>query len=401
MADADQSSSVAPHPQHVSEEWPDNDVDVNSPEGAQAAQRAQDALYNEFARQTRERQQQFRGPDKAYEIPKELYQKAEKTNDQLTEEERALLLSRGDVVGKALAHPDSLTLKERYEVLQWSPPNELHAAIRKATDGELSTPEELYAMAHNGNSDKFMHLSPEVKRILASKFWIDATTETHWPRFYWSDVPGNGQAAALLYKRAGMDISFFSFAYLSAYLASDPAPNQGPGNISEVPASSLSGIQPSMQAVLSMLPHPSSLFSGVDRPSLDEFMARQEQEPEDGARLQRKGRPPRGPPTREMRGWDGKLAWPIHVNAGRFKALGLFWDDQKMKHPGESLGDVWKSDDVPKEVLRRFEALGEQDRAAYEARSEKLRQEVWDEWEEYERRRARGEMVRPPQRQHP
>jgi hypothetical protein len=266
MADADQSSSVAQHPQRFSEEWPDNDVDTNSTEGARAAQRAEDALYDEFERQARERQRQFRGPDKAYEISKELYEKAEKTNDQLTEEERALLLSRGDVVGKTLAHPDSLTVEERYRVLQWSPPNDLHAAIRKATGGALSTPEELYTMAHNGSGGKFAHLSPEVKRILASKFWIDATTETHWPRLYWSDIPGNWQAAGLLYKRAGMDI--FWFASLSASLAPDPAAtqgpgnNQGPGNASEDPASSLSGIQPSMQAVLSMLPHPSSLFSG-------------------------------------------------------------------------------------------------------------------------------------------
>jgi hypothetical protein len=140
------------------------------------------------------------------------------------------------------------------------------------------------------------------------------------------------------------------------------------------------------------------LLKRVDLPGLDEFMARQEQELEDRTRLRRGGRPPRSPPTRDMRGWDGQMAWPIHVNAGRFKALGLFWDDQKTQHPGQELRDVWKSDDVSKEVWRRFEALGEEDRAAHEARSEKLRQEVWDEWEEYERRRARGEMIsQPPQ----
>jgi hypothetical protein len=211
MADAGQSSSVANHPHRLSEEWPDNDVDVNSTEGARAAQRAEDALYDDFERQATERERQFRGPDKAYEISKELYEKAEKANDQLTEEERALLLSRGDVVGKALAHPDSLTVEERYKVLQWSPPDELHAAIRKATGGALSTPEELYAMAQNG---KFAHLSPEAKRILASKFWVDEATETHWPRWYWSCTPGNSQAEGLLYKRAGMDVIFFAFVFV-------------------------------------------------------------------------------------------------------------------------------------------------------------------------------------------
>ncbi|KAK3937476.1 hypothetical protein QBC46DRAFT_392600 [Diplogelasinospora grovesii] len=521
MTDAGQSSSVADHLHAISEEWPDNDVDANSTEGARAAQRAEDALYDEFERQATERERQFRGPDKAYEISKELYEKAEKANGQLTEEERALLLSRGDVVGKALAHPDELTVDERYKVLQWSPPDELHAAIRKATGGALSTPEELYAMAHNGN---FAHLSPEAKRILASKFWIDATTETHWPRLYWSDTPGNWQAAGLLYERAGMDVAYFSFASLSASSAPDPAPNQGPEDASGDPASSLSGTQLSMQAIMSMMPPPSLLFPGrisrsdpppprrqedsddedgppkkrtrasrdpagnpawppsyppelaepsrlfwqdvvkaefpdkqfedvkpevtqrwqalseaeqaayaarseklrgqawdqveeidaqlgrgetargkkrVDLPGFDEFMARQEQELEDRAARSRRGGRPRGPPRRETRHRDGQMAWPMHVNAGRFKPLGLFWDDQKAQHPGQELGDVWKVDDVPDEVRRRFEALGEEDRAAYEARSEKLRQEVWDEWEEYERRQARGEAVNRPQRQHP
>lgn len=113
------------------------------------------------------------------------------------------------------------------------------------------------------------------------------------------------------------------------------------------------------------------------------------------------GPAPQGPPTRDTRGWDGQMAWPMHVNAGRFKPFGLFWDDQKARYPGQELGDVWKVDDVAGEVRRRFEALGEEDRAAYEARSEALRQEVWDEREEYERRLARGEMVTLPQRLHP
>jgi hypothetical protein len=297
MADGGQSSSVADHPHRTSEEWPDNDVDVNSAEGASAARRAKDAPYDEFERQARERQRQFRGPDKAYEISKELYEKAEKTNDQLTEEERALLLSRGDVVGKALAHPDSLTVEERYRVLQWSPPDELHAAIGRATGGALSTPEELYAMAQNG---KFAHLSPEAKRILASKFWIDAATATDWPRWYWNDIPGNWQAAGLLYKQAGMDVIFFAFASMSTSWAPDPAPNQGPGDASGDPASSLSGTQLSMQAILSRMPHPSLLFPGRNNRS-DPPRPQEDSDDEDGLPKKR---------TRDSRDAAGNPAWP-------------------------------------------------------------------------------------------
>ena len=96
------------------------------------------------------------------------------------------------------------------------------------------------------------------------------------------------------------------------------------------------------------------------------------------------------------------MEWPSHVNSGRFMPFGLFWDDQEARYPGQQLQDLWKTDDIGFEVKRRFEALGEEERAAYEARSETLRQEVWDEWEEYERKLAQGEMVsRPRRRQHP
>ena len=42
-------------------------------------------------------------------IPEDLYDKAEDHQEELTEEERQLFLSRGDVIGKALGSPHSLT----------------------------------------------------------------------------------------------------------------------------------------------------------------------------------------------------------------------------------------------------------------------------------------------------
>lgn len=46
-----------------------------------------------------------------HEIPEELNENARTNNDSLADDERALLLSRGDLIGKALANPDSLTLE--------------------------------------------------------------------------------------------------------------------------------------------------------------------------------------------------------------------------------------------------------------------------------------------------
>ncbi len=137
-------------------------------------------------------------------------------------------------------------------------------------------------------------------------------------------------------------------------------------------------------------------------PGMDDLMEWQHRELRRRAAGSRpRGPAPQGPPTRDSRGWDGEMAWPIHVNVGRFKPFGLFWDEQKARYPGQELRDVWKVDDVAFELRRRFEALGGEERAASEARSEALRQEVWDEREEYERRLARGDMATLPRRLHP
>lgn len=61
-------------------------------------------------------EEEKRGPAIAREIDQALYTKAETHNADLSNEERALLLSRGDTMGKALAHPESLTAEEIYKV---------------------------------------------------------------------------------------------------------------------------------------------------------------------------------------------------------------------------------------------------------------------------------------------
>ncbi len=188
----------------------DVDTDSDTSEGRHARQRIHDGVLRLMEERQAEHAREVRGPEKAYEIPGELYEKAEKDNDKLTEEERALLLSRGDVVGKALAHPDELTQEEQYEALMWSPPDEVHAAIRAATNGALSTPLELYRMARRSRLNT---LSRAVKDLIGYQFWVDVETATYWPRMYWRETPGNAQAMLLLYnKRAGIDFSWMAFS---------------------------------------------------------------------------------------------------------------------------------------------------------------------------------------------
>jgi hypothetical protein len=86
--------------------------------------------------------------------------------------------------------------------------------------------------------------------------------------------------------------------------------------------------------------------------------------------------------------------WPVHVNFGRFTASALWLDEQRAQHPGQELQDVWKvRHDFIGEAKRRFNELDDEKKAAYKARSEQLRQETWDEWEEYQRRRDSGELL--------
>jgi hypothetical protein len=64
-------------------------------------------------------------------ISKSLCEKAEKHNDKLTKVERILLFSRCDIVGKALAYPDSLNERQRNLVMYRPPPEMLAANIKK------------------------------------------------------------------------------------------------------------------------------------------------------------------------------------------------------------------------------------------------------------------------------
>ncbi len=86
----------------------------------------------------------YKGPEIAYQISGRLYVKAAKQNADLTDDERTLLLSRGDVFGKALGSPDSLTIQEMHQVMYWPPPDEMRALIQRATGGALSTPGGAY-----------------------------------------------------------------------------------------------------------------------------------------------------------------------------------------------------------------------------------------------------------------
>ncbi|KAM0332421.1 hypothetical protein ACHAQA_002701 [Verticillium albo-atrum] len=129
------------------EDWPDIDIDSDTEEGAAAIKLAEAAMHASMERSLKKRREQnacFTGdPDDG--IPTALYDKARDHQDQLTQEERSVLLSRNDLIGQALARPDSLTTEEVHEVLCWPLPDVVRDNLQRATSGAISTPAELYA----------------------------------------------------------------------------------------------------------------------------------------------------------------------------------------------------------------------------------------------------------------
>jgi len=102
-----------------------------------------DAIHADFRARIEQRRRARFGPLPTVDIPQELYAKARGHRGELTGEDRALLLSRGDLIGKALAQPSSLTEAERNEVLGRQSPDQVRANIERVSNGRMSTVAEL------------------------------------------------------------------------------------------------------------------------------------------------------------------------------------------------------------------------------------------------------------------
>ncbi|EPE04205.1 hypothetical protein F503_04720 [Ophiostoma piceae UAMH 11346] len=151
------------------EDWPDPDVDSDTEEGAAAKERAEAAMVATINRSVARRYQQT---NTFSHIPKSLYIKARDHQDQLTADERQVLLGRGDAIGRVLAAPDSLTLEEMHMFLNWPSPDVVRANIQRHTSGQLSTPRELYAKAKDAIAQNQYEtlLSPGAISLMAHSF---------------------------------------------------------------------------------------------------------------------------------------------------------------------------------------------------------------------------------------
>ncbi|GJD04005.1 amino acid permease [Colletotrichum higginsianum] len=195
------------------EHWPEVDVDSDTDEGREAMRRAEIAFQATIERSIRHQHTQSTDDT----IPLTLYAKAQSHQDQLTQDERSLLNTRGDVVGKALADPDSLTPDETHQVLFWPPPDVVRANIQRATGGQLSTPSELYAKGKDAvDREQFATLLNEDEIALLARSFHATDDETFSPvdRSNAFGAPGAGHAVELISGRLGLDVVVFRTASL-------------------------------------------------------------------------------------------------------------------------------------------------------------------------------------------
>lgn len=211
----------------------DLDADPDTEEFAEAVRRSEAAMHATITRQIQQRKLQRKLQSAHHDgIPLTLYIKAKDHQDQLTQEERHLLLSRGDIVGKALAHPDSLTADEMHQVALFPPPNVVRANIQRVTGGKLSTSNELFAKARDAMDRGEFETTLSHDEILLLKRSFYATDEMAFSgeRFEalsasaGGDAPGAGEAGSLIRRRLGMDLAVWKAVALHRF----PSPSLSP-----------------------------------------------------------------------------------------------------------------------------------------------------------------------------
>ncbi|KAH8908442.1 hypothetical protein BR93DRAFT_966507 [Coniochaeta sp. PMI_546] len=136
----------------LSESCDDLSVDLDDEKGKAALRHTRDERADAVVKSTAAKFVEYKGPLIAYKINSALNSMTASDDATLRDDERALLLSLGDLACRALAIPDSLTTKEMYNLISWPAPDTLRAPYHnlKLTDGAPSKSSELNAEATGG-----------------------------------------------------------------------------------------------------------------------------------------------------------------------------------------------------------------------------------------------------------
>jgi len=374
------------------EDWPDPDVDSSTEEGAEIMRRVEAAMEATMVRESRKRQQQweqrrqatFRG------IPEALYDKARDHQDQLTQEERQHLLSRGDLIGKALADRKSLTIDESAQVLQWPPVPVMVVNIKRATGGtgRVISPIELFDKARDAlaRGEFETAVNDEETALLALFFHgpDDPTFNLYATMSRINPGVAGGKAYRVVANALGVDdaVRCAAMRRMSERPVTPPPPAppsiNSPGPFGALPPAPP---MPDPEDDSPAARHARSLNSLLDYQK--ELLALEEQ---NKARL-RAAREKDHPPV--------NLAW-TGMNHSPLSDADLFgagpWPHGER---GTGAFRVFQRDGLrPGSCDSRsaWHALGEDQKAVHRARAEALRREAWAE---VERSRAAGDPTAP------
>ncbi|KAM0281211.1 hypothetical protein ACHAQH_003642 [Verticillium albo-atrum] len=192
------------------EDWPDIDIDSDTSEYAENMARseaASHAIMERRLQQQRDESSAAEQNDPVNAIPEAIYDKARDYQDQLTQEERNLLLSCDNLVCKALALPDSLTTEEVHDLFGWSAPDVVRDYIQRASNGTLSTPAELYTKAKDaidrGQFESAVN-NAEVELLAFNLHTKDEIMSSMSPSTV-AHLPGYKHAHDLITRRLGLD----------------------------------------------------------------------------------------------------------------------------------------------------------------------------------------------------
>ena len=387
MAEVSDSDSDFVRPTKEEEEWPDIDVDSQTSEGAEAIRRADAAFEASMERSLQQRLEQEPGHGR---IPEALYIQAFDHQDQLTHEERQLLLSRGDIVGKALAYPDSLTRGEIHELMFWPPPDILRDNVQRATGGTLSTPEELFAKAKDaldrGQFDTAIN-DDEAARLFHHFYPLDDPTDCEGRAMQALSSPGYKAAYSLMAKRVGHEVDVFKAAAARCMpLGRPPSSSSGATAFPALPAAGLgTSAVPQTQSAppqspLEILSAMESNYQQFARGNItkEAFLARDDEL----TAMLRNLKPNLFQTDTPVRTWPGVVQWP--ESAPRPLRSDLFgsgpWPDTY--EPRGAFHLFWEENGLSEwDVEPGWRVLPEEHKEAYRARAEAARQMAWAQFE--------------------
>ncbi|KAK8004803.1 hypothetical protein PG990_010840 [Apiospora arundinis] len=351
-----------------------------------------------------------RGPEQALRISKALYQKAETQNEELSDDEatkRALFLNRGDLVGRALARPQSLTLEEKYELMHWGPPEALHAAIRSASGDQVSRPRELLDKIRTSSSPSstWASLTIDELELLVLKF---RSLELGRNLMTWQSFPGNQEARDLVLVREGIADAACQQIFSDAGTVYMTSPRIQRGRYARFRAAEMSGetgllVQEYEPIGFRRIPFSISL----KKPKPDVPLWSTEQEDDDEEESLPTPTPRAVPmvcvwdpedesprsPNRDDVDSLGRPAWPRLPGRDSSYPMTpdiLFRHDE---HKSENWDEEfrWLGQGMVEENAKDlravyvYMALTAEEKAGYEASSKRLRQEAWDELEQRKR----------------